>query len=133
MMVFGDTSGFFAFLSATDSSHERMKQTFGRLLRERAVIRTTSYVLIETMALLQHRIGLDAIRDFEEEMMPLLEVEWVSVDLHRRGMRRLLQADRRQLSLVDCVSLEYMRQHQLRDVLGLDRHFTEAGYRLLTS
>ena len=50
MIVFGDTSGFFAFLSADDSSHERMKQSFRRLLRERAVIRTTSYVLIETLA-----------------------------------------------------------------------------------
>ncbi|MCY4074805.1 MAG: VapC toxin family PIN domain ribonuclease, partial [Acidobacteria bacterium] len=58
-------------------------------------------------------------------------VEWVSDELHRRGMRRLSRANRRRLSLVDCVSLEFMRQHAIEDVLGLDRHFEEAGFTLL--
>ncbi len=35
------------------------------------------------------------------------------------------------VSLVDCVSLEFMRQHAIEDVLGLDRHFEEAGHALL--
>ena len=130
MILFGDTSGFFAFLSASDAAHARVTREFRRLFQDRAVIRTTSYVLVETIALLQHRIGLNVVREFESEMLPLLEVEWVSADLHRRGMRRLMQEDRRKLSLVDCVSLEYIKQHQLRDVLSLDRHFAEAGCRL---
>ena len=39
--------------------------------------------------------------------------------------------NRRRLSLVDCVSFEFMRRQGISDVLGLDRHFEEAGYRLL--
>jgi len=64
-------------------------------------------------------------------LFPLLSVEWVSEDLHRRGARRLSMANRQRLSFVDCVSFEFMRQQWISDVLGLDRHFKEAGYRLL--
>lgn len=45
-------------------------------------------------------------------------------------MRRLSRENRRRLSLVDCVSLEFMRQHAIEDLLGLDRHFEEAGFAL---
>jgi uncharacterized protein len=71
------------------------------------------------------------VRDFEEQMMPILSIEWVSDQLHRRGMGRLLREDRRRLSLVDCVSFEFMGARGLRDVLTLDRHFAEAGFRML--
>ena len=66
-------------------------------------------------------------------MFPLRSVEDVSQDLHRRGARRLSMENRRLLSLVDCVSFEFMRQQGISDVLGLDRHFEEAGYRLLAA
>ena len=46
-------------------------------------------------------------------------------------MRRLSRENRRRLSLVDCVSLEFMRQHSIEDVPGLDRHFEQAGLSLL--
>lgn len=88
-------------------------------------------MIVETLALLQHRIGLLPVRDFVEHVMPVLSVEWVNESLHRRGAERLLREDRRHLSLVDCVSLEFMRSHNLRDTLALDTHFAEAGCRLL--
>lgn len=88
-------------------------------------------MLVETVALLQHRIGLPAVRDLAEHIAPLLSVEWVSADLHHRGVERLFREDRRGLSLVDCVSLEFMRGQGLRDALALDPDFAEAGYRLL--
>jgi predicted nucleic acid-binding protein len=46
-------------------------------------------------------------------------------------MARLFQENRRRLSLVDCVSIEFIQSQGLRDVFGLDVHFAEAGYRLL--
>lgn len=32
---------------------------------------TNNYVVIETLALLQHRLGLIAVRSFHEDVMPL--------------------------------------------------------------
>lgn len=91
---------------------------------------TTSYLLVETAALLQHRFGLDAVRDLEERIVPLLEVIWVTAELRRRALARLFSVNRRQLSLVDAVSFAIMEAEGLSDVLRLDADFTAQGFRL---
>lgn len=131
MSVFLDTSALYALLVRTEDGHAGVVRAFRKVLEERRALWTTSYVLVETIALLQHRLGLAPVRDFAEHVMPLLSVEWIAEALHRKGTERLLSEDRRRLSLVDCVSLEFMRAQGLRDVLALDAHFAEAGYRLL--
>ncbi len=88
-------------------------------------------MIVETAALLQHRIGMPPVRDLVEQVVPILSVEWVSGALHQRGVDTLLREDRRRLSLVDCVSFEFMRGRGLRDALTLDDHFGEAGFRML--
>jgi len=35
---------------------------------------TTDYVLVETAALLQHRLGMAAVRSFHKNVVPVLEV-----------------------------------------------------------
>lgn len=131
MSVFADTSGLYALLVGSEEGHADLVRAFRNILTENRPLWTMSYVLIETIALLQSRIGLEPVRDFDEHVFPLLSVEWVSEDLHRRGARRVSMENRRRLSVVDCVSFEFMRQQEISDVLGLDRHFEEAGYRLL--
>ena len=131
MSVFADTSGLYALLVGSEDGHAGVVRAFRAVVSQERPLRTTSYVLVETVALLQHRVGLEAVRDFDAHVYPLMSVEWVSDELHRRGMRRLSRENRRRLSLVDCVSLEFMRQHAIENVLGLDRHFEEAGFTLL--
>jgi predicted nucleic acid-binding protein len=63
----------------------------------------------------------------------LLSVTWVAEALHRRGVQRMLRENRRRLSLVDCVSFEFMRERGLREALALDSDFVEAGFRVLPS
>ena|SRR6185503_5883719 len=131
MTAFADTSGLYAAVVKNEEWHRESVASLEALLEKGRTIFTTSYVMVETAALLQHRIGLEAVRDFEEHLVPFLNVEWVGQPLHRQGMERLFREDRRNLSLVDCVSLEFIRTSGLSDVLGLDRHFLEAGLRLL--
>lgn len=131
MSAFADTSGLYALLVGSEEGHTGVVQAFRSVVAKERPLWTTSYVLVETVALLQHRVGVEPVRDFDEHVFPLLSVAWVSEDLHRRGIRRLSRENRRHLSLVDCVSLEFMRRQGIGDVLGLDRHFVEAGYRLL--
>jgi uncharacterized protein len=50
------------------------------LLRDGTVLLTNNYVLLETTPLLQHRIGIAAVRALYEEVTPLLQVDWVSED-----------------------------------------------------
>lgn len=131
MSVFVDTSGLYAYMVQNESGHSVVVRAFNRLAAGRRTLHTTSYVLIETAALLQHRFGLEAVRDLDQSLAPLLTIEWVGPELHRRGVERLFREDHRGLSLVDCVSLEFMRSADLREALCLDAHFSEAGFKLL--
>lgn len=133
MSVFVDTSGLYALLVRTEERHADVVSALRKVLEEGRVLNTTSYVIVETVALLQHRLGLAPVRDFVEHLLPLLSIEWVTEALHRKGTEHLLRENRRHLSLVDCVSLEYIRSEGMRDVLALDSHFTQAGCRLLPS
>ena len=71
------------------------------------------------------------MRDFDARILPLLAVCWVSEELHGKGMKRLIGENKRHPSLTDCVSLEFMKSEWLRDVFALDRHFSDAGFRML--
>lgn len=131
MSAFLDTSGLYALLVRTEERHAEITRAFRSVLDSGRTLWTTSYVIVETVALLQHRLGLAPVRDLAEHIVPVLSIEWVSEALHRKASDRLFREDRRQLSLVDCVSLEFMRSRGLRDALALDSHFAAAGYRLL--
>jgi uncharacterized protein len=131
MSVFVDTSALYAFLVRTDAAHAAVAEAMSAALEDGRTLRSTSYVLVETHALLQSRIGLAPVRDLDARIVPLLSATWVDAELHARGMRRLQREDRRSLSLVDCVSFEVMATDGIREALTLDRHFSEAGFEVL--
>ena len=131
MIAFVDTSALYSLLVGTEAEHETVHRTFGQLAASAGDLVTTSYVLVETTALLQHRIGLAAVRDLDQHVVPLLTIRWVDANLHRKGMRRLTRADRRQLSLVDCVSFETMEREAIGTALAVDEHFRDAGFRVV--
>ncbi len=129
--VFVDTSGIIAFAVASDESHAVAAAIFDRLAAQDAGLVTTSYVLCETYALLQRRVGQGAVGRMRATMAPLLEVVWVNADLHNAGLDRLTDDGRRSFSLVDAVSFEVMRRQGIDRAFAFDPHFTEAGFSLL--
>ena len=131
MICFIDTSAFYAVLDADDRNHAAARTQWAELLRQGAELFTTNYVLVETHALIQHRLGLAAVRAFREDVYPLLHVDWVDRELHDGGLGALLSAQRRLLSLVDCVSFESMRRHGVRQAFVFDLHFAEQGFLVL--
>jgi len=88
-------------------------------------------VLVETTALAQRRLGLEAVRALRDDLVPVLRVAWVDEDLHATALTALVAAGRRSVSLVDHVSFELMRRRGVRRALALDRHFAEQGFELL--
>jgi uncharacterized protein len=129
--VFVDTSAFYALLVQTEGEHESVAKAFGSILDARRPLITSNYVLIETVSLLQHRFGLEAVRDFDSRIGPLLRIRSIDPEMHRRAMDRLLRADRRGLSLVDCSSFVVMDSEGIRQALALDADFGEQGYEVL--
>jgi predicted nucleic acid-binding protein len=132
MRVFIDTSGFYALLDRDDENHRRARDMWTHLLKNEHVLLTSNYVLVETFALVQHRLSIEAVRGFQNDILPLINVEFVAAELHRSGISALLSASRRNLSLADCVSFEMMRTLEIRSAFAFDPHFREQGFHILS-
>jgi predicted nucleic acid-binding protein len=111
-MIFVDTSAFYALLDGDDAEHSRgLKLWKGEPPGEGGLV-TTNYVVLESMALLQSRLGMPAVRVFRDA----------------QAVGAFIAADRRGLSLVDLSSFETMRRLGIRSAFTFDRHFRQYGF-----
>ena len=127
-MIFADTSGLFALLVKNDVMHVRAKLNFAYFAQNRVQLMTSSFVLFETAALLQRRVGLEAVHDFHSKIMPLIEMVWVDGDWYTRAIQRLFALNNRNISLVDCLSFEIMESREITHAFAFDKHFQENGF-----
>ncbi len=94
MSVFIDTSALFALLDASDVRHREAARIWAGLLDSEADLFTHSYVIVETSALVQRRMGEKLIEPFFDGLLPLVRIIWVEEEIHRRALRELgLQPD----------------------------------------
>ena len=130
MIVFADTSGLFAFLVENDSMHVRAENIFRSFAENNTLLLTSSYVLVETIALLQRRVGMDAVLDFQDKILPLLDIIWVDAHWHERAVKRLIALNQKNVSLVDCLSFVIMDAREVHTAFSFDKHFEKNGYSL---
>ena len=128
MSVFADTSFLVALLDEDDSKYADAVRLWRRAEAERLSVITSNYVVLEACAVLQRRLGIPAMRRLVRQILEPVALEWVTRGDHERAVESLLVADRRSLSLVDCVSFEVMRRLDVRECLAFDRHFAEQGF-----
>jgi predicted nucleic acid-binding protein len=127
MMIFIDTSALYALMDADDCNHERARDAWAQWLDQPIQFLTSNYVLLESLALIQHRLGSQAARQFDEELMPVLRVHWIDAELHATALKMVLAIGQRDLSLVDCTNIELMRRLGHRTIFAFDRHYPEQG------
>lgn len=127
MMIFIDTSALYALMDADDRNHERARDAWAQWLDQPIQFLTSNYVLLESLALIQHRLGIQAARQFDEELMPVLRVHWIDAELHTTALKMVLAIGQRDLSLVDCTNIELMRRLGHRTIFAFDRHYPEQG------
>jgi predicted nucleic acid-binding protein len=128
MSVFADSSALVALLDANDDYHEQAAVLWASLAQQRESLITTNYVIVETVALVQRRWGLKAVRELQQEFLPLISVEWVKEAEHQAGLEVVIAAGRKDLSFVDCVSFAVMRRMGIRRCFTFDAHFKEMGF-----
>lgn len=131
MKIFLDTSGFLAAVVRSDVHHGAAREVLSRLLHRRLQLHTNSYVVLETMALLQARVGLEAALRFERDLRPFLDVLWIDERLHQAASERLAARNRRSLSLVDCSSFVVMERLGIRRVFAFDDDFATEGFEVV--
>jgi predicted nucleic acid-binding protein len=125
--VFVDTSGFYALLDSTDPAHKKITAAFMQAERENWSLVTTNYVVHESWAIIQHRLGWRALEAFLDVVLPACEVQYITEPLFSLGAVRCRQARQRKLSLSDCISLEFIRQKRIAFVIAEDQHFRREG------
>lgn len=130
MIVFADTSGLYALLVQDDHMYVRARKNFEHFARENTLLLTSSYVVLETLTLLQRRVSLDAVWDFNRKIFPLLDVVWADEDWHDRAVQRLQVERSRGVSLTDCLSFEIMEAREIRTAFTFDSHFPEWGFEI---
>ena len=122
-----DTSAFYAVLERDDNHHRQARGMWTSLLDRGAALVTTNYIVVETCALVQNRLGLDAVRTFSQDMLPVVEVRSIGPELHASA---LLAANRKKLSLVDCANFLAMRAGGIRRAFAFDQHYREQGFEM---
>ena len=124
MTIFLDTSALYAILDADDRNHQPAKRTWVDLINQEADLASSNYALLETFALVQRRLGMEAARTLQEDVVPILRIEWVTEAHHRTAVMAFLTAASRNLSLVDCVGFEIMRRQGTVSYTHLRAHET---------
>lgn len=126
--TFADTSALYALMDRDDNNHAAARGQWEHLVVSGTPIVSSNYVIVETCALVQHRLGFEAVRALQEDLLPLLEVHFLQERHHLAATAALLAAGRRKLSLVDCSSFVLMRELGLRVAFAFDGHFQEQGF-----
>ena len=131
MRIFADTSAFVALFEEDDDRHGQARAVWRRLISDGDELWTSSFIVPETAAVLQRRTGMAAAKAFLQLALPMVNVDWVSPTVYASAQSVFLSVARRDLSLVDCVSFEVMRQMGIQAAFTFDVHFVEQGFRCL--
>ncbi len=129
--VFIDTSAFYALMDRSDSYHQSASKLWARFLDKDYYLKTSNYVTVETLALLQNRLGFEAADLWSRDILGIVETLWIDEVLHNLAFEIWFSLGRRKLSLVVCASFVIMRHDKMEKVFGFDKHFTDHGFEVL--
>lgn len=128
-MIFTDTSALYALLDRDDRNHIAAVTAWDIVSADTPV--THNYVVVETVALTQRRLGMGAVRDIHRLVLPAIRTEFVDPATHDAAMATLVASDQRDVSLVDRVSFAVMRRLGIRRAFVFDADFADEGFELV--
>ena len=128
-MILLDTSALYALLDAGDSQHRKAKLIHNRLKRASQSFLIHNYLLLESLALVQRRLGPAQAQRLMETSKDL-EMEWIGPELHHQAEEEWLSRSNKGLSFVDCTSFVLMRKRSIKTAFAFDQDFLEAGFDL---
>ena len=125
--VLVDTSALYALRSEADLFHHRARAAFEYLMDEGEELWTTSYALVEIVALLHRRLGFGVVSEFSEwRRRSNLRVLWIDSRIHDEAWGRFMAAQGRGLSFVDW-TIAVASREMGAPVFTFDRGFANEG------
>lgn len=132
MTLFVDTSALYALMDRDDLNHAGAERFWAELSPDEPLL-THNYVMVETSALVQRRLGIEALQALVDELVLPISTLLVDRAVHEAAVSAVLAARLRQVSLVDAVSFEVMRRAGIRAAFAFDEHFARFGFELRPS
>ena len=126
-MIFLDTSAVIALADSSDDNHAEAVAALANATAQGLGVLTHNYILVESAALLQSRIGLRSALAFLSDAEKFT-VHWVTPRNHADAVALLAERNRRGLSLVDCMSFTVMRNYGVSAALAYDADFEAEGF-----
>jgi len=128
--VFADTSYYLALFNENDVCHEAAAR-FSRDHARHVVL--TDLIVVELGNTFcrgaARRRFVELVEDLRRD--PSCEIAALSSELLGAGLRLFRQRPDKEWSLTDCVSFVVMKQRRLAEALTSDRHFEQAGFKVL--
>lgn len=122
-----DTSAFYALVSDADTFHQRARDEYERLLDREQKLWTTSYALVEAVALIQNRLGFSVLADFMSRIDGIVNIYWIDSEIHKRAWELLLDNQGVGLSFVDW-TLALVSSILNAPVFTFDTDFAKRGF-----
>ena len=133
MRVFFDTSAFYALASQTDIHHQAAKAFYEEAFVNTEEIQfvTSSYILVESFALIQNRLGFSVLKKFAQSIQGFVNIIWVGQEEHEFAWKFLLTRKDKNVSFVDCVSFILMKREGISTAFSFDSDFKIEGFKLV--
>jgi hypothetical protein len=130
-MIFADTSAFIAHHSRRDQNHATASQIWRML--DRTPLVTTNHVFEETLTLLGRRIGCPAAAEIADLILESTSIDilYTSRELDHDALVFFRKFADQRVSFTDCISFAVMKRHRLHTAFTFDRHFLNAGFRVI--
>ena len=132
MKLFVDTSALIALADFGDANHGPAAE-YVRGLPTTVRLVTTDYIFDETVARLRFSLGHPKTVEFGEKLMTSRVFSLVAVNAETRQLAwELFRSYRdKRFSYTDCTSFVIMKVLRLEVALAFDRHFLQAGFRIV--
>jgi uncharacterized protein len=131
--VFLDTSGLLATAITDDQWHSRAKPIWLDLIRQKAMLVTTSLVINELGDALCSVARRASAIEFLDRLRnaPRVEIIHATPELQEQGWQIFRSHVDKEWGITDCVSFAFMRQNGIQAAFTNDRHFEQAGFERL--
>lgn len=122
-----DTSALYALVSSTDAFHARAKSSYERLLDWEWELCVTSFILVETSALIHHRLGFPPLQTFMETVQSdLFNMIWIENTIYGEAWSRMMQREGRIFSMVDWTTI-VAAERLKASIFTFDQDFRQEG------
>ncbi|MFH1436445.1 MAG: PIN domain-containing protein [Pseudomonadota bacterium] len=126
-----DTSAFYAYLVESDRFHEPVAAGMIEAVKNNRTLCSTSFVLCETLGLLQIRHGMAAAGLFMERLYPLVEWIWVDELMHQRMWELVRARKKRGFTIVDASVVACVEQRPGSVCIAVDKEMEKFGFEVL--